>query len=408
MRQLYPPLWEGLNIALRDIFEGGFPADKVIQRQLKSQRKWGSSDRRLFAEAVYDIVRWWRKLLFAIDVPWPEDDRWTSADPEVLAKVIEAWCLLNEVELGKGIARSGLNLKSLQKVWQDGSLPRAVRQSVPEWLDRWGIEQLPERWDQLLSVLNQQAPVFLRANRLKTSPEKLVAQLKSENIAARVVEDDVLQLEKRANVFLTKSFKSGHFEVQDHSSQKVARFLSPQPGERVIDACAGAGGKSLHLAALMRNKGRVLSMDVAENKLEQLRERSTRAGATCIEVKLIDSTKVIKRAAESADRLLLDVPCSGLGVLRRNPDSKWKLSLEEVKRVKGLQSEILARYSSMCKPGGNMVYATCSMMPEENEQQVKVFLSQNENAWELESELTCWPEAGGADGFFMARLKRLS
>lgn len=408
MRQLYPPLWEGLNVALRDIFEGGYPADKVIQRQLKAQRKWGSSDRRLFAEAVYDIVRWWRKLLFAIDVPWPEDDRWTNAEPKIMASVIEAWCLLNDVELGKSVVRLGLNKNKLVETWRDETLPRTVRQSIPDWLDAWAMEQLPDRWDELLTVLNQQAPVFLRANRLKTTPEKLIAQLKAEKISARLVEHDAIQLEKRTNVFLTKSFKAGQFEVQDHSSQRVARFLAPEPGERVIDACAGAGGKTLHLAALMGNKGRVLSLDVAEVKLEQLRERATRAGANCIEVKVIDSTKVIKRLADNADRLLLDVPCSGLGVLRRNPDSKWKLSLEEVKHVQGLQSEILNRYSSMCKVGGTMVYATCSMMPKENERQVESFLSQNEKSWQLESQLTCWPEVGGSDGFFMARLKRLS
>src|SRR6185437_557021 len=129
------------------------------------------------------------------------------------------------------------------------------------------------------------------------------------------------------------SFAAGHFEVQDLNSQKVASLLSPEPGQRVIDACAGAGGKSLHLAALMGNKGKIIALDPSEKKLVQLRERSTRAQATSIEVRTIESAKTIKRLSESAERLLLDVPCSGLGVLRRNPDSKWKLKRADVEAL---------------------------------------------------------------------------
>lgn len=408
MRLLYPPLHEGLKAALRDIFDGGFPADKVIQRQLKAQRKWGSSDRRLFAEAVYDIVRWWRRLLFAADVPWPECDRPAGGDEDVLQRAIEAWCLLNGVELGRGISRSGLTVEGVRGTWMEPSLSRAVRHSIPDWLDQWAFAQIGERWESLMSILNQSAPVYLRANRLKTTPEKLLVHLKAEKIAAQSAGDDAIRLEKRANVYLTPSFHAGHFEVQDLNSQTVARELAPEPGERVIDACAGGGGKSLHLAALMKNKGRIIAMDVVEKKLAQLRDRSTRAGATCIETRWIDSTKVVKRLADSADRVLLDVPCSGLGVLRRNPDSKWKLSLEEVVRLMALQKDILARYSAMCRPGGTLVYATCSIMPDENERQVAAFLSQNETGWELESQRTREPESGGGDGFFLARLRRLS
>ncbi len=407
MSQLYPPLWEGLNTALRDIFAGGFLADRVIQRQLKFNRKWGSRDRRLFAEAVYDIVRWWRKLLFVVDVPWPSKDCWEGAPPEVMARVIEAWCGLHAVELGKGIRRQGLQIETLQNLWNDASIPRPVRQSIPDWLDAWAFEQLEDRWDPVLDALNKIAPVYLRANSLKISAEKLVSNLRSENIQAQTVKDDAIILNKRANVFLSKSFRAGHFEVQDLHSQQVANLLAPQPGERVVDACAGAGGKSLHLAALMKNKGHIISMDVAENKLQRLKERATRGGATCIEDRIIDSSNVITRLEESADRLLLDVPCSGLGVLRRNPDSKWRLSLKEVQRLKTLQADILSRYSRICKPGGIMVYATCSIMPEENERQVENFLSQNAMEWKLESQHTLWPESDGADGFFAARIKRL-
>jgi 16S rRNA (cytosine967-C5)-methyltransferase len=183
-------------------------------------------------------------------------------------------------------------------------------------------------------------------------------------------------------------------------------MLDPKPGERVIDACAGAGGKSLHLAALMKNKGKILSLDIHERKLEELRKRASRAGADIIETRTIDSSKVIKRLEETADRLLLDVPCSGLGVLRRNPDSKWKLSDEEIEKLRALQSQILESYSKMVKPGGRMVYATCSILPSENERQVEEFLKNAGGTFELLEERKFAPGKDGFDGFYAASLQK--
>jgi 16S rRNA (cytosine967-C5)-methyltransferase len=406
-RTLYRPVWDGIQSALRDIFREGFPADKVIQRHLKSNRKWGSHDRKLFAEAVYDLVRWWRRLMFAVDAPWPADDKIIgTAEPKVLARVTEAWCVIHDVRLDPNIAKQGLSPESISKVWSDASLPRAVRESVPDWLDQWGSEELGARWDEVLPVLNTLAPVYLRANRLKCSPKQLLEELKQDRVEARIVDGDCLQLAERANVFLSKSFSLGHFEVQDGNSQQVAPALQAEPGMRVIDACAGAGGKSLHLAALMKNKGKIIAMDVSEKKLEQLRERSTRDGATCIETRVIDTTKVIKRLKDGADRVLLDVPCTGLGVLRRNPDSKWKLTRAEVSSLREIQAQILGNYAQMCKPGGVLVYATCSIAPSENEAQIQKFVSQNETKWTLDVQSTFYPQRSGPDGFYFARLRR--
>ena len=173
---------------------------------------------------------------------------------------------------------------------------------------------------------------------------------------------------------------------------------------RVIDACAGAGGKSLHLAALMQNKGKILALDVHTNKLEQLRKRAKRAGIDIIETRLIEGTKTIKRLVNSADALLLDVPCSGLGVLRRNPDSKWKLKPERLLELQDLQKKLLRDYSQMLKVGGRMVYATCSILPSENQRQVQDFLSQHKN-FELLAEKTLRPDIEGYDGFYFASLK---
>ncbi|MNS80695.1 Ribosomal RNA small subunit methyltransferase B [compost metagenome] len=186
----------------------------------------------------------------------------------------------------------------------------------------------------------------------------------------------------------------------------VVPLLDVQPGHRVIDACAGGGGKSLHMASLMKNKGKILSLDIHEWKLKELKDRAKRNGVDVIETRVIDTNKVIKRLADNADRVLLDVPCSGMGVLRRNPDAKWKLSNEEIDRLMILQQEILSTYSQMTKVGGQLVYATCSLLPSENELQVQKFLHDHSAKWSLVKEIHLRPDRDGFDGFYAALLKR--
>ena len=396
MRTLHRPVYEGMLHSLGDIFDEGFPADKVIQRQLKTNRKWGSQDRRLFAEGLYDIVRWWRRLLFACDLTWESEGKFAAA--------LQAWCVINEIEAGKNVPRGPTG--EIESRWADAGAPRAVRESIPDWMDAWGEDELGDEWPKILSALNSTAPVYLRANRLKTTPQDFVKALGQEKIECVLLRDDAIQLRKRANVFLTKAFHAGLFEVQDANSQKVAPEVGAGPGDRVVDACSGGGGKSLHLAALMKNKGKVIAMDIVEKKLEQTRERAKRAGASVIETRWIENNKIIKRLSGGCDRLLLDVPCSGMGVLRRNPDAKWKLTPEDIERLKKTQAEILRQYVSMCRPGGTVVYATCSIMPSENQTQVENFISQNETQFSLEKQQTFYPQAGGPDGFYFARFKR--
>lgn len=194
--------------------------------------------------------------------------------------------------------------------------------------------------------------------------------------------------------------------MQDASSQKVAEVLNPKPGMRVIDACAGAGGKSLHIASLMENKGQVIALDIYGNKLKELKRRARRNGAHNIEPRVIDSTKVIKKLKASADKVLIDAPCSGLGVLRRNPDAKWKLQPEFLEKIKNTQQEILSSYSSMVKPGGQLVYATCSILPSENSEQVSTFLSSEAGKdFSLVKEEKIYASKSGFDGFYIALLQ---
>jgi 16S rRNA (cytosine967-C5)-methyltransferase len=208
-------------------------------------------------------------------------------------------------------------------------------------------------------------------------------------------------------VFTTDAFKEGLFEVQDASSQLVAEFLDVKPGQRVIDTCAGAGGKTLHLAALMENKGQLIALDIYARKLTELKRRAKRAGAHNVETREIDSTKVIKKLHNSADRVLIDAPCTGLGVLRRNPDAKWKMQPDFLEKVIATQKQILSDYSKMVKPEGKLVYATCSILPQENKEQVKTFLESEEGKdFILIRDKNIYASVEGFDGFYMALLQR--
>ena len=383
--KLHRNIVEAILRSLQEIFVENKYADKVIERVLKSNPKWGGRDRRFIAETTYDIVRWYRLLEELL----PNKER-------TFENIFNTYCEW------KGLSPSDTIQERKNSVLFD----RKIRESIPDWMDDLGVAELgEEKWEKEIHSLNQEAKVVLRANTLKCPKEKLQELLQQEGIETETSSNapDALVLTKRKNIFTSSAFKNGWFEVQDASSQSVAPFMQLQDGMRVIDACAGAGGKTLHLAALMNNKGRIIALDSESWKLEELRKRARRAGATNIETRTIDSSKVIKRMAGTADRLLLDVPCSGMGVLRRNPDAKWKLSIDFIEKVKMLQQKILNEYSAMLKKGGMLVYSTCSIFPSENEKQVEEFLKAKGGAFELHEQKTIYPSEG-FDGFFMARL----
>jgi 16S rRNA (cytosine967-C5)-methyltransferase len=387
--------------ALSQIFGEGYHADKVLERVLKSNKQFGARDRKLIAESVYEITRWWRYL-------WAVVGQEPTADTYEMWKVFGTWLVLNTKEGAPPWKEfSSINRNTIPKRAEEAKKNPALLASVPDWLYERGQTEIGKQWAEYLAALNEQAPVILRANRLRTNKESLANLLSQEGVNVDLLSlPDGLKLRERKNIFGTDAFQKGLFEVQDGASQQVAPMLDPQPGERVIDACAGAGGKSLHLAALMKNKGKILSLDIYDKKLEELRKRASRAGAEIIETRAIDSTKVIKRLEGTADRLLLDVPCSGLGVLRRNPDKKWKLSNEEIERLRTIQMQILESYAKMVKPGGRMVYATCSILPSENERQVEEFLKKTGDTFELLEERKFAPGKDGFDGFYAASLKK--
>ncbi len=383
----------GVHQALEAIFELGQYADKVIERTLKSNPKWGAKDRSFIAETTYEMVRWWRLVNFLS----PSKDPWD---------LFGTYWLMQGNDLPEWDEFARLQPEKIKSKYDSISDP-GLLESIPEWLQTLGSKELGDKWEAEIHALNEEAEVVLRVNTLKTTRERLKNLLEADGIRSYLVKGypDALVLEARQNVFRHPSFKEGMFEVQDASSQLVAAALQVEPGMRVIDACAGAGGKSLHLAALMGNKGKVISMDVEEWKLQQAKLRARRNGVSIFEPKVIEGSKTIKRLKESADRLLLDVPCSGLGVLRRNPDTKWKLSLESIQKVQETQQEILQNYPSMLRKGGQLVYATCSILPSENEEQVKKFLaSEAGKDFELIEDRKVLAQESGFDGFYIARL----
>ncbi|MDI1353957.1 MAG: RsmB/NOP family class I SAM-dependent RNA methyltransferase [bacterium] len=395
--KLYKNLVNSIALTLQEIFTKNRYADKALEKLFKQNPQWGSRDRRFVAEGVYDVVRNFRLYSTLAE---SKNNFWF---------ITAVWLVVKEIPLPEWPEFKHVNpdfIRGSAEKLKD-SLP--TYQSYPDWLWEYGVAELGrEIWEREALALNEQAPVFLRANTLKTSREKLAESFKNDKIETSAIPGvlDGLQLSKRENVFRSKLFKEGGFEVQDAGSQLISVFLAPNPNDVVIDACAGAGGKSLHLAALMKNKGKIISLDVEAWKLEELKKRAKRAGAFNIETRLIEGKQTINSLAGKADKLLLDVPCSGMGVLKRNPDAKWKLSAEVMERTKQLQKEIISDYSNMVKINGKMMYSTCSIFPGENQLQVRNFLSTNHN-FQLLEDKTLFPSEG-FDGFYMALLQRTS
>ena len=387
---------------LLEIFNEGVYADKALAKQLKRDKRWGARDRGFIAETTYDIVRW--KRLYAeiaeVKEPFQRKDLW---------RIFAVWCTLRGITLPEWPQIEETPTRRIKGRFDELSNIRKFRESIPDWMDELGEKELGKKWDAEIKALNEQAPVVLRVNKLKASVEEVKQQLSDEGHETIILKKypDALQLQERGNVFITEAFKKGFFEVQDASSQLVAPLLDVQPGMRVVDACAGAGGKALHLAAQMDNKGVIIALDIYANKLKELKRRARRAGAHNLETRHIDSTKIIKKLYNSADRVLIDAPCSGLGVLSRNPDAKWKLQPDFLEKIKKTQQNLLQDYSKMVKPGGKMVYATCSILPSENQDQVKAFIASEEGKdFSIERQKSILSSESGYDGFYMALLSR--
>jgi 16S rRNA (cytosine967-C5)-methyltransferase len=404
--KLYPNLVKAITEALEEIFTNGTYADITVEQTLKKDARWGARDRKFIAGNIYDIVRWYRLYQSCLS------DKQQSL--HLYYSIFAVAHIIKGFELPPWEEFASIDASAIKEAYQKSIKIRKLKASIPDWLDDMGFEQFGEKeWEKEIDALNQEADVYIRVNNLKTTTSKLQTDLTKENVETEIVQDVLFQhqekpikITKRQRLQQLESYKNGLFEIQDAASQLVAPFLQLKAGMKVIDACAGAGGKALHIASLMQNKGSILAMDLEGKKLEELERRAHRAGVRIINTS-IATKEIILKNKDSADRLLLDVPCSGLGVLKRNPDSKWKLTPTFMDEIQKTQASILNDYSIMLKPGGLMVYATCSILPVENQLQVQHFLEKNPAKYELINEQRIMPSQG-YDGFYMACIKRLA
>ena len=383
------------------VMRGGERANRVIQWTFGEHPEWSGEARGRFSDVLYDMVRWWRYLWHARGVK-PSFSRGKIDD-----LIVTYGNLLNEMPDG----RAGGGLAAGERPGQGGTVAtpvRAVAESVPDWLDETGAEELGIRWADVLRVLNERPRIGIRINTLKTDVDAMENALGERGIICERVEwaPEALILTEYADVFALPEFRDGLLTVQDPASQIVCRLLDPGPGDYVVDACAGQGGKTLHLCALTGNRGSIIALDTEEWKLEELRKRARRAGCHNVRTRLVTGTKDYKRMKGKAHRVLLDVPCSGLGRLRRNPDIRWKLSREDLERLRGLQADILDRYCMLTRSGGRLAYASCSVLPSEGEGQISRFLEEHSEDFELVKERRMWPDETGFDGFYIGILER--
>lgn len=375
---------------LREVFREGKVLDHTLAAAFAGNPRWGKRDRAFIAETVFEVTRWRRAL------------EYVAGASDVAALCAAQWARMG-IELpdwwrhpGAPAAEMGDRESTL------ADQPRAIRESIPDWLDALGQAELGDAWEAEIHALNRRAPVFLRVNTLMTTRDEAIAWLGENQVDAAPVDGLADALVLAPGKMLPKPLRTdGRIEIQDAGSQLIAPLLDVHPGQRVIDACAGAGGKALHLAALLQNDGRLYAMDVDENKLRELKFRARRARASCIVTKpILESTP--DDFHHIADRLLIDAPCSGLGTLRRQPDLKWRLKPAQLDRTRSIQRALLASYPAMLKPGGRLVYATCSILPSENRAAIQPMIDSGE--WEFAGETPISPAGCGFDGFYAAAL----
>ncbi len=383
-------LAEAAATVVKSVFKEHKVLDHALAAAFEENPKWGRRDRSFIAETVFEVVRWRRSLSFVAD-----------------SEETKALCAMQWLRMGYEIPAWWVykGCSAADAASRENDLhgqPRAVRESIPDWLDDLGAAELGASWDAEIHALNQRAPVYLRANTLKQSREQAMQWLATHQVDARPVDGLPDALVLAPGKSLPKPLRSeGRVEIQDAGSQIIAPLIGARPGERVIDACSGAGGKTLHLAALMNNQGRIHALDVEPRKLNELQKRSKRAGATIIRTGIIDDA-ALRDLEGMADRLLIDAPCSGLGTLKRQPDLKWRLKPAAIERVRSIQRELLEKHPAMLRAGGTLVYATCSVLRSENQGAVQGLLDKGGFEWVSEHPVS--PAASGFDGFYAAVL----
>lgn len=406
---------------LRAVLSLDAPADAVVSRHFRAQRSLGPRDRHLIAETLYTVLRLRPRLAhLAQSGRGPLERRlallaWTGSEP-----LLKAACASPEefawVQSARAVDPAGL--------------PEALRHNLPAWLAEALRGLLPgEEFWALVETLNRPAPLDLRVNALKARREEALQALQAAGLAASPTPHSPwgLRLEGKPALQKLPLFLDGTLEVQDEGSQLLALLTEARRGEMVADFCAGAGGKTLALGAMMRNTGRLYAFDVAGHRLEALKPRLARSGLSNVHPAQLahERDERVKRLGGKLDRVLVDAPCSGLGTLRRNPDLKWRQSPQAVDELRAKQAAILASAARLVKPGGRLVYATCSLLPAENEAVADAFGAAHPGFRPLPAaevlarhgvaeaaglcagpHLRLWPHRHASDGFFAALWER--
>jgi 16S rRNA (cytosine967-C5)-methyltransferase len=409
-----PALLDTATAALSELLPFAQPADAVLSAFFRKRPKLGGRDRAFIAESAYGVLRRLRGLEQVAEGRAPRRLllAWLARHGGHTLREFETAVTKNELEW----------LKSIKGIRLDDAVP-AVKLDLPDWLYERLAGQYGEQLDTLMAAMNRPAALDLRVSRI--SREAAQANLAGADIEAEPTPYSPWGLRLKGKPALNKHplFLEGVLEVQDEGSQLLALLTGARRGEMVCDFCAGAGGKTLALGAMMKNSGRLYAFDVAEKRLANLKPRLARSQLSNVQPQLIASendTKV-KRLAGKFDRVLVDAPCSGLGTLRRNPDLKWRQTPESVAELTAKQAAILASAARLVKAGGRLVYATCSLLPEENERIVEAFLAAHPEfvlkpagavlaeqgvALEMADYLRLDPRTHATDGFFAAVLER--
>ena len=404
--------------ALGAVLAFDFPADAVLSRHFRDNRELGHRDRGFIAEAVYGVLRrlrWLRRLAGDEATPRMLLLAWFARG--------EGWPMRNFEGLVSATERDWV---ASIKAADPGELTLAERADLPDWLAERLLAQMGEADVLALAHgLNRAAPLDLRVNLLKADRDAVLARLREDGIGAEAgtLSPQAIRLAGKPALQKHPLFLDGSFEVQDEGSQLLGLLVQPKRGELVVDFCAGAGGKTLQLGAMMRSTGRLYAFDVSEKRLAKLKPRMARAGLSNVHPVLIahESDAKVKRLAGKADRVLVDAPCTGLGTLRRNPDLKWRQSPAAVEEMVAKQGAILAAAARLVRPGGRLVYATCSPLAEENDAIVDAFLAAHPEFRSLSAQeildkqgvsletgerLRMLPHVHDTDGFFAAVMER--
>jgi 16S rRNA (cytosine967-C5)-methyltransferase len=410
--RLTPFLIEHAVRLLDAVLSSPFPADSVLSRHFRQHRGLGHADRAFLAETAYAVLRRKRSLSARCG-----DD----ITPRRLALAALACAQgMNLRELEAAMSEAEVQWLIQAKAARAGEWPAAARLDLPDWLyEALSRQYAEDELEKLANGLNQAAPLDLRVNTEKTGRDAALDALHADGIEAAACRFSPLGIRLAGKPSLARHplFLDGRIEVQDEGSQLLGFLLQPRRGEMVADFCAGAGGKTLLLGAMMRSQGRLYAFDVAPKRLEKLKPRLKRSGLSNVHPARIDSEHDprIKRLSGKLDRVLADVPCSGLGTLRRNPDLKWRQTPEGVAELIVKQAAILRAAAGLVKPGGRLVYATCSLLAEENDGVVDGFLAEHPEFSPLSAQeilekqgiaadtgerLRLLPHRHGTDGFF--------